>query len=140
MRKAVTYADNYNHLVGIDGLRLAAGRRGVGDRAAGGLPLAAFRAAGAVRLVGGGHRPQRAGRVGDPDAWFAIQTAGWGSTFDFGRSTLGFLGEALREGDSWIQVSVAWLVIAAVGSAVAAVAILGFVSWVVLGIAALDSG
>src|SRR6185369_14317459 len=30
-------------------------------------------------------------RVGDPSAWFKIQTAGWGTSFDYGASTLKFL-------------------------------------------------
>jgi hypothetical protein len=55
-------------------------------------------------------------------AWFDIQTAGWGTTFDFGVGALRFVGEALRAGDGWVQISVALLLIAAVVAAVAAVA------------------
>jgi hypothetical protein len=60
-------------------------------------------------------------RVGTPSAWFDIQTAGWGTTFDFGLSTWRFIVDALRAGDGWIQVSVAWLLIAVVVAAVLAV-------------------
>jgi Mannosyltransferase (PIG-V) len=60
-------------------------------------------------------------RVGTWHAWFDIQTAGWGSTFDFGLGTLRFVQDALRTGDGWIQVSVALILIAAVVTAVAAV-------------------
>ncbi|MDP9797181.1 hypothetical protein J2S43_005693 [Catenuloplanes nepalensis] len=60
-------------------------------------------------------------RIGDWDAWFRVQTAGWGSTFDFGRSTLAFLGNTLRTGNGWVQVSVAWILIGAVVLAVVAV-------------------
>jgi hypothetical protein len=60
-------------------------------------------------------------RVGEPDAWFKIQTLGWGTEFDFGRTVARFIYDALRGGDGWVQVSVAWLLIAAVVSAVYAV-------------------
>jgi hypothetical protein len=60
-------------------------------------------------------------RVGTWHAWFDIQTAGWGSTFDFGLGALRFVQDALRTGDGWIQVSVALILIAAVVTAVAAV-------------------
>jgi hypothetical protein len=53
-------------------------------------------------------------RVGSPSAYFDIQTAGWGSTFDFGRTTGTFVLTAIRRGDGWIQVSVALILIAAV--------------------------
>ncbi|GAB7050600.1 hypothetical protein [Catenuloplanes indicus] len=60
-------------------------------------------------------------RIGDWDAWFRVQTAGWGSTFDFGRSTLAFLDDTLRTGNGWVQVSVAWILIGAVLLAITAV-------------------
>ncbi|MER7006369.1 mannosyltransferase family protein [Dactylosporangium sp. NPDC000555] len=59
-------------------------------------------------------------RVGEFGAWFDIQTAGWGSTFDFGSSGLQFVRDALRGGDGWIQVSVAWMLIGTVILAVMA--------------------
>jgi hypothetical protein len=60
-------------------------------------------------------------RVGNWHAWFDIQTAGWGTTFDFGLGALRFVLDALRAGDGWVQVSVALLLIAAVVAAVVAV-------------------
>jgi hypothetical protein len=60
-------------------------------------------------------------RVGTWHAWFDIQTAGWGSTFDFGLGTLRFIHDALRAGEGWIQVSVALMLIFAVVSAVLAI-------------------
>jgi hypothetical protein len=59
-------------------------------------------------------------RVGDPSAWFKIQNAGWGTSFDYGASTLQFLGETFSSGDGWIPMSVALiLVVAAVAAIVA---------------------
>jgi hypothetical protein len=55
-----------------------------------------------------------AGRTGALDGWFQVQTAGWGTTFDGGRQSLLFVRDALHAGDGWIEVSVAWLLIAAV--------------------------
>jgi hypothetical protein len=52
-------------------------------------------------------------RAGDANAWFAIQTAGWGTTFDFGRSTWAFMTGTLRTGDGWVALSVAFILIAA---------------------------
>ncbi|MGI5244739.1 mannosyltransferase family protein [Dactylosporangium sp. CA-139066] len=59
-------------------------------------------------------------RVGDLGAWFDIQTAGWGTTFDYGASSLLFVRDALKGGDGWIQVSVAWMLIGTVILAVVA--------------------
>ncbi|MFG2036792.1 hypothetical protein [Dactylosporangium sp. NPDC048998] len=59
-------------------------------------------------------------RVGDLGAWFDIQTAGWGTTFDYGSSSLQFVRDALHGGDGWIQVSIAWMLIGTVILAVAA--------------------
>jgi hypothetical protein len=60
-------------------------------------------------------------RVGSPDAWFRIQAAGWGTSFDYGASTVSFIGQTLSGGDGWIPVSVALLLLAAL--AVAGVAL-----------------
>src|SRR5689334_1611197 len=60
-------------------------------------------------------------RVGSLGAWFDIQTAGWGTTFDFGLSTWRFLVDSFRAGEGWIQVSIAWMVLGVV--ALAAIAI-----------------
>jgi hypothetical protein len=51
-------------------------------------------------------------RVGSPRAWFDIQTAGWGTTFDFGTSATRFVVDSLRGGESWVAVSVAWILVA----------------------------
>jgi hypothetical protein len=61
-------------------------------------------------------------RVGDLSAWFDIQTAGWGTTFDYGTSSFAFVRDSLRAGDGWIQVSIAWMVIGVVVLAAIAVA------------------
>jgi hypothetical protein len=76
-------------------------------------------------------------RVGQPRAWFDIQTAGWGSTFDWGVATWRYVGSALRNGDGWIQVSVAWLLIAAAIAAAVAVARRVWPPLVVYGLIAL---
>lgn len=61
-------------------------------------------------------------RVGDLDAWFKIQTAGWGTSFDFGASTLGFLSDTLTLGDGWVPMSVALILLAALAAAGVALA------------------
>jgi hypothetical protein len=50
-------------------------------------------------------------RVGTTSAWFDIQTAGWGSTFDYGLSTVRFVRDSLHDGDAWVQLSVALMVL-----------------------------
>jgi hypothetical protein len=60
-------------------------------------------------------------RVGTWHAWFDIQTAGWGSTFDYGFGALAFILDTLRTADGWVQMSVALMLIAAVVAAVIAV-------------------
>jgi hypothetical protein len=60
-------------------------------------------------------------RLGEPAAWFKVQAAGWGTSFDQGAMVLRFVRDALRSGDGWVHVSVAWLLIAAVASALLAV-------------------
>ncbi|MCU7723664.1 mannosyltransferase family protein [Actinoplanes sp. KI2] len=61
-------------------------------------------------------------RVGDPAAWFRIQTAGWGTSFDFGRSTWQFLRETLTTGDGWVPMSVALMLLVALAAAGVALA------------------
>jgi hypothetical protein len=61
-------------------------------------------------------------RVGEPDAWFKIQTAGWGTSFDFGASTLSFLKQTLTVGDGWVPMSVALILLAAAVAAGVALA------------------
>jgi hypothetical protein len=62
-------------------------------------------------------------RVGDPTAWFRIQAAGWGTSFDYGTSTIKFLNTTLALGDGWVPISVALILIAAAVAAV--IALLG---------------
>jgi hypothetical protein len=61
-------------------------------------------------------------RVGDPSAWFRIQAAGWGTSFDYGSSTFKFISSTLATGDGWIPVSVAVILIAALVAAFVALA------------------
>ncbi|BBH64395.1 membrane protein [Actinoplanes sp. OR16] len=56
-------------------------------------------------------------RVGDLDAWFKIQTAGWGTTFDYGSSTIKFLNTTLRTGDGWVSISIALMLLVALAAA-----------------------
>jgi hypothetical protein len=60
-------------------------------------------------------------RVGHADAWFRIESEGWGTTFDFGRSAATFLRDTLRTGDGFVAVSVALLLVAATVALVVAV-------------------
>jgi hypothetical protein len=76
-------------------------------------------------------------RVGDPSAWFRIQTAGWGTSFDFGRSTLTFLGRTLGSGDSWVPVSVALILLVALAAAGVALAGKPWLPLAVYGIVAM---
>ena len=53
----------------------------------------------------------RAGRL---DAWFTIQSAGWGTAFDAGASTLRFLDASLGGGgDGFVPLSIALLLLTA---------------------------
>jgi hypothetical protein len=61
-------------------------------------------------------------RVGDLDAWFKIQSAGWGTSFDYGASTASFVGHTLSGGDGWVPVSVALILLAALAAAGVALA------------------
>jgi hypothetical protein len=60
-------------------------------------------------------------RVGDLNAWFKIQTAGWGTTFDWGSSAWNFVYIAFHQGEQWVQVSVALIIVVAVVAAILAV-------------------
>jgi Mannosyltransferase (PIG-V) len=74
--------------------------------------------AAAVALAGvPGYLGWVAWRVGDPEAWFRIQTAGWGTSFDYGWSTAAFLGRTLSKGDGWVPVSVAVILVTALAAA-----------------------
>jgi len=59
-------------------------------------------------------------RLHDPRAWFKIQTAGWGTSFDFGHSTWTFLRTTLSTGDGWVPLSVALILLVALAAAVVA--------------------
>lgn len=61
-------------------------------------------------------------RVGDPAAWFRIQSAGWGTSFDFGASTVDFLRRTLSTSDGWVPMSVALILLAALAAAGVALA------------------
>jgi hypothetical protein len=60
-------------------------------------------------------------RLGEPTAWFKVQSAGWGTSLDNGAMVVRFVRDALRAGDGWVQVSVAWLLLAAAAAALIAV-------------------
>jgi hypothetical protein len=76
-------------------------------------------------------------RVGHLDAWFQIQTAGWGTTTDFGTSTVDFVEVAMHQGEGWVQMSVAFLLIAVVVSAVVAIVRRTWLPLAVYGVVAL---
>lgn len=61
-------------------------------------------------------------RVGEPDAWFTVQAAGWGTSFDFGASTVSFLDNTLGGGDGWVPVSTALILLVALAAAGVALA------------------
>ena len=61
-------------------------------------------------------------RVGDPLAWFRIQGAGWGTRFDAGWATGGFILDSLAHSTEWVAVSTAlMLLVASVAAGVAVV-------------------
>jgi hypothetical protein len=60
-------------------------------------------------------------RFGESTAWFKVQSAGWGTSFDKGAMALGFVRDGLRGGDGFVHVSVAWLLIVAMAAALVAV-------------------
>lgn len=60
-------------------------------------------------------------RVGEWDAWFVIQSSGWGTRFDFGSSAASFIVDTLRAESGWVALSTVWILIAAVVCAVVAV-------------------
>ena len=60
-------------------------------------------------------------RLGNLRAWFTIQTAGWGTTFDYGRSAWTFITTTLRTGDGWVAMSVVFILLAATVAMIVAV-------------------
>ncbi|MCC3772315.1 hypothetical protein K6I34_005790 [Streptomyces sp. UNOC14_S4] len=59
-------------------------------------------------------------RVGDLDAWFTIQEAGWGTHWDNGKAFWDFLADTFAHGDGWVPVSTAVLLLALVCATVLA--------------------
>jgi hypothetical protein len=76
-------------------------------------------------------------RVGDPFAWFRIQTAGWGTSFDYGASTVEFLDRTLSAGDGWIPMSVALILLVALAAAGVALARRPWLPLAVYGVVAM---
>ncbi|MEY9943178.1 hypothetical protein [Kitasatospora sp. GAS1066B] len=54
-------------------------------------------------------------RTGRPDGWFRIQRAGWGAELDWGAHSWDYVTDQLAGGTGWVDVSVALLVVAALG-------------------------
>ncbi|QMU79758.1 DUF2029 domain-containing protein [Streptacidiphilus sp. PB12-B1b] len=50
-------------------------------------------------------------RVGSPDGWVHIQSAGWGTAWDWGSSTVDFVASTLHGSDGWVPVSVAFVLV-----------------------------
>jgi len=59
-------------------------------------------------------------RLHQPDAWFTIQQAGWGTHWDNGRAFIDFLGYALTRADGWVPTSTAVLLLALIAATVIA--------------------
>ncbi|WP_436526952.1 mannosyltransferase family protein [Actinoplanes sp. HUAS TT8] len=76
-------------------------------------------------------------RVGDWGAWFKIQTAGWGTSFDYGSSTIAFLDDTFTGGDGWVQVSVGLILLAALAAAGVALAQKPWLPLAVYGVVAM---
>jgi mannosyltransferase PIG-V len=75
-------------------------------------------------------------RVGDADAWFKIQTAGWGSTFDYGASTWSFVTSTVQTSGDWVAVSVVAILVAATVALVIALTHRGWLPLTVYGLIA----
>jgi hypothetical protein len=76
-------------------------------------------------------------RVGDLDAWFRIQAAGWGTSFDYGASTIDFLATTLTVGEGWVPMSVALMLLVALAAAGVALAGRPWLPLAVYGIVAM---
>jgi hypothetical protein len=76
-------------------------------------------------------------RVGDMSAWFRIQAAGWGTSFDFGASTARFLRTTLSTGDGWVPISVALILLVALAAAGVALAQRPWLPLAVYGVVAM---
>jgi hypothetical protein len=73
-------------------------------------------------------------RVGNMDAWFQIQTAGWGTTFDYGRSTWSFFTGTLHAGDGFVGMSVVAILVAALAALMIAVRRTAWLPFTVYGV------
>ncbi len=59
-------------------------------------------------------------RLGQLDAWFVIQRAGWHTSWDWGQATWQFLSDTLRRGHDWVPVITAVLLVALAAACVTA--------------------
>jgi hypothetical protein len=76
-------------------------------------------------------------RVGEWDAWFKVQTAGWGSTFDFGSSVIDFAVDTLTGRPGLPDTVTLWLLVGTIVLAWVAIADRTWVPLVVFGLVAL---
>lgn len=60
--------------------------------------------------------------TGSPTGWFRIQTQGWGTEFDWGRSTFTFVNETLVHSGEVAPVATAWIILSSL-------AMLGIAAW-----------
>ncbi|GAB2742019.1 glycosyltransferase family 39 protein [Kitasatospora kifunensis] len=59
-------------------------------------------------------------RTGRADGWFRIQQAGWGTALDWGAHSWDYVTDQMTGGTGWADVSIALLVLAALGGSVLA--------------------
>ncbi|WP_327070048.1 glycosyltransferase family 39 protein [Kitasatospora sp. NBC_01302] len=59
-------------------------------------------------------------RTGRADGWFRIQQAGWGTALDWGAHSWDYVTDQLTGGTGWVDVSIALLVLAALGGSLLA--------------------
>jgi hypothetical protein len=60
-------------------------------------------------------------RTGSPTGWFRIQTEGWGTRFDWGRSTFDFVNDTLVHSGEVAPVATSWIIVSTLGMLVLAV-------------------
>ncbi|MFW0786532.1 hypothetical protein AAFP35_18710 [Gordonia sp. CPCC 206044] len=58
--------------------------------------------------------------TGSPTGWFRIQTDGWGTEFDWGRSTFSFINETLVHSGEVAPVASAWIILSTLAMLVVA--------------------
>jgi hypothetical protein len=76
-------------------------------------------------------------RVGEWNAWFKVQAAGWGSTVDGGASVGRFLLETLHGGTGMVEMVTAWLILGTVVLCLVAIAEQVWLPMVIFGFVAL---